>query len=236
AALSAAAAGVAQRDDDDLFRLPIDRIFTIRGTGTVITGTVWSGRLAADATVRILPAGLSARVRGAQVHGRAVPAVAAGQRAALALAGVQREQLRRGLVVVSDEAWTAHSTVTGFVRVLPGQARGLRPRQRVRFHLGTAEVMGRIIPLDSPELSPGTTGWAQLRLEAPVVARAGDRFVLRSYSPVTTIAGGTVAEPVAPLRRRLDAASRAALEAIIAGTPAAALAARVGLAGWSGCD
>ncbi|HEY8468225.1 MAG TPA: selenocysteine-specific translation elongation factor [Longimicrobiales bacterium] len=235
AALAAVAAGVAERDDDDLFRLPIDRVFTIRGTGTVITGTVWSGRLAADATVRILPAGLSARVRGAQVHGRAVPAVAAGQRAALALAGAQREQLRRGLVVVSDEAWTAHSTLTALVRVLPGQARGLRPRQRIRFHLGTAEVMGRITPLDSPELAPGTTGWAQLRLEAPVVARAGDRFVLRSYSPVTTIAGGTVAEPLAPPRRRLDAADRAALEAIIGGTPAA-LTARVGLAGWSGCD
>ena len=234
AALADAARAAAQRDDDDLFRLPIDRVFTIRGTGTVVTGTVWSGRLRADAAVRVLPAGLQARVRGAQVHGRDVDAVAAGQRAALALAGVERDQLRRGDVVVSDDAWSATTRLTAFVRVLHGSPWPLRTRQRIRFHLGTAEVMGRVVPLDAPEILPGDAAWAQLRLEAPVIARAGDRFVLRSYSPVTTIAGGTVAEPVAPARRRRTPEERAALETIITATPERAIAARARLAGWAG--
>lgn len=234
AALADAAATVAPRNDDDLFRLPIDRVFTIRGTGTVVTGTVWSGRLRADAAVRVLPHDLPARVRGAQVHGRDVADVAAGQRAALALAGVERDQLRRGDVIVADDAWSASTRLTALVRVLHGSPRPLRTRQRIRFHLGTAEVMGRLVPLDAGEIAPGSAAWAQLRLEAPVVARAGDRFVLRSYSPVTTLAGGIVAEPAAPARRRFAPDERDALADIVAAAPDAAIAARARLAAWAG--
>ena len=234
AAIADAARATAERDHDDLFRLPIDRVFTIRGTGTVVTGTVWRGRLRVGAAVRVLPQDLHARVRGAQVHGRDAPCVSAGQRAALALAGVERDQLGRGDVIVADEAWAATTRLTALVRVLPASPWPLRTRQRVRFHLGTAEIMGRVRPLDAPEIPPGQTGWAQLRLEGPVVARAGDRFVLRSYSPVTTIAGGVVVEPVAPARRRRTPDERAALEAIITAPPEAAIAARVRLAGWAG--
>ena len=234
AALADAASTAAQRDDDDLFRLPVDRVFTIRGTGTVVTGTVWSGRLRSDAAVRVLPADLRVRVRGAQVHGHDAASVAAGQRAALALAGVERDQIRRGDVIVADDAWSASTRLTALIRVLHGSPRPLRTRQRIRFHLGTAEVMGRVLPLDEPEIRPGDAAWAQLRLEAPVVARAGDRFVLRSYSPVTTIAGGIVAEPAAPPRRRLTPEEHDALDAIITAAPEAAIAARARLASWAG--
>jgi len=234
AAIADAARATTQRDHEDLFRLPVDRVFTIRGTGTVVTGTVWSGQLQTGAAVRILPQDLHARVRGVQVHGHDVAAVSAGQRGALALAGVDRDQIRRGDVIVADDAWSATTRLTAFVRVLPASPWPLRTRQRIRFHLGTAEVMGRVRPLDAPEIRPGDAAWAQLCLEAPVVARAGDRFVLRSYSPVTTIAGGIVAEPAAPARRRRAPDERAALEAIIAGAPEAAIAARARLAAWAG--
>ena len=234
AALAEAAGDAAQRSDDDLFRLPVDRVFTIRGTGTVVTGTVWSGHLPADATVRVLPLDVQARVRGAQVHGRDAASVGAGQRAALALAGIERDQIRRGHVIVADDAWSASTRLTAFVRVLHGSPWPLRTRQRIRFHLGTAEVMGRVLPLDAPEIRPGDAAWAQLRLEAPVVARAGDRFVLRSYSPVTTIAGGVIAEPAAPARRRLTPDVRGALDAIVTAAPEAAIAARARLAAWAG--
>src|SRR5690606_6716769 len=158
AAIADAARATAERDHDDLFRLPIDRVFTIRGTGTVVTGTVWSGRLRVGAAVRVLPQDLHARVRGAQVHGRDAPCVSAGQRAALALAGVERDQLGRGDVIVADEAWAATTRLTALVRVLPASPWPLRTRQRVRFHLGTAEIMGRVRPLDAPEIPPGQTG------------------------------------------------------------------------------
>jgi len=223
-----------ERSPDDLFRLPLDRVFTIRGTGTVVTGTVWSGRITRDQTVRILPAGLAARVRAIQVHGRDTPTATAGQRAALALAGIERDQLRRGNTLVDLDAWNPTTLLTASLRLLPDAPAPLRHHQRIRFHLGTAEVMGRIALLSSPTLEPGTTGWAQIRLEQPVVARAGDRFVLRSYSPITTIGGGTVAEPDPPKRARLETREASLLHTILTGPDTDALAARVELAGLHG--
>jgi selenocysteine-specific elongation factor len=188
---------------DDLFRLPVDRTFTVKGTGTVVTGTVWSGTLAVDAAVRLLPDGVEARVRGLQVHGGDVERVEAGQRAAVALAGVDRDAVERGATVVAGPGWAETDRVTGSLRVLPGRW-SVEPWQRVRVHLGTAEVMARTVLLGDDRLDPGRQGLVQLRLEAPLVARAGDRFVIRSYSPVTTIGGGVVLEPLAPKRTRLD--------------------------------
>lgn len=239
-ALRAALYGVArqtsQRSEDDLFRLPVDRVFTVRGTGTVVTGTVWSGSIARDQTIRVLPSGETARLRGLQVHGVECDVVHAGQRAALALAGVDRERLTRGAVLVAGPAWHAHAMVTAHIRVLPTAAHPIRPRQRVRFHLGTAEVMGRVALLERDPVPPGDTAWVQLRLEAPVVARAGDRFVIRSYSPVTTIGGGIIAEPLAPKRRRLRAAERERLEAVLGSESAAAVLACARAEAWAGAD
>ncbi|MFO7892909.1 MAG: selenocysteine-specific translation elongation factor [Longimicrobiales bacterium] len=221
---------------DDLFRLPVDRTFTVRGTGTVVTGTVWSGSLGTDSTVRLLPGALEARVRGLQVHGGDVDRVDAGQRAAIALAGVDRNEIERGTTVVSHPAWTATQRLTASVRVLPGVRWSVEPWQRLRVHVGTAEVMARAVLLDSDRLDPGRQGLVQLRLEAPLVARAGDRFVLRSYSPVTTIGGGVILEPVAPRRARLEPDDVPLFTALAGDDPAARTAALLHTAGGEGRD
>jgi selenocysteine-specific elongation factor len=174
------------------------------------------------------------RARGLQRHGRAAGEAGAGERVALALA-TERATLARGSTLVAGDAWAASSLLTLRVRVLEDARAPLRLRQRVRFHLGTAEVLGRLVPLDGAAIDPGGTAWAQLRLEAPVVARAGDRFVLRHYSPVHTIAGGVVAEPTPPARKRITDAVRADLEAVLQPRPDTALAA-VRLAGAGGLE
>ncbi|HEX7049557.1 MAG TPA: selenocysteine-specific translation elongation factor [Longimicrobiales bacterium] len=237
-ALRDAASAVRQRAAEDLFRLPVDRVFTVRGTGTVVTGTIWSGRIAREQTVGVLPEGAVARVRGIQLHGRETDTAEAGQRAALALGGADRDRIRRGSVLVGDGAWQATRMLTARVSLLRDTGWRLRTRQRVRFHLGTAEVMARVMLLDETgagaELGPGAAAWAQLRLEAPVVARAGDRFVIRSYSPVTTIGGGIIAEPTADKRKRLGPADAAVLDAVITQPAADAVTALCRAAGPRG--
>ncbi len=232
-AIEAVFAGARGRSDD-LFRLPVDRTFTVQGTGTVVTGTVWSGRLVKDGGVRVLPGDLEARVRGLQVHGADVDAVEAGQRAAIALAGVDRDQVARGATVVAGPGWAETSRLTVHVRVLSGPGWGIDGWQRVRVHVAAAEVMARVALLGRDRLDPGQEGAAQLRLEAPIVARAGDRFVIRSYSPVTTIGGGTVLEPFGPKRTRLDEGDRRLLAALADADPVAAVGAVLAAAGGAG--
>ena len=212
------------RAADDLFRLPIDRVFTVRGTGTVITGTIWSGTVRVDQTVAVRPAIHTARIRGIQVHGHAVRSAQAGERAALALVGVDKDAVSRGDVAVSG-AWFDSRMLTAWVRVIAETAWSLAMRQRVRVHVGTAELLARVVLLDADGLGAGESGWVQLRLEQPAVARVGDRIVLRSYSPVTTIAGGIVAELSNQKRSRLDPIEAARLDAILNGTPEQAVAA-----------
>ena len=199
-AIGAAAGRVAGRDGDDLFRLPVDRVFTVRGTGTVVTGTVWSGRLERDATVWILPGGMRARVRGLESHGAALDAVHPGMRAAVALAGVDVRQTARGATIVTDEAWRPSRLLLARVALLPVLSRPLGPRSFVRFHLGTADVGARIVKAGGP-IAPGERAGVRLVLDAPVIARAGDRFVLRGGSPLVTIGGGIVDDPQPPHRR-----------------------------------
>jgi selenocysteine-specific elongation factor len=200
-ALSACAGAGTVRDEGDVFRLPIDRIFTVRGTGTVVTGTAWSGTLRRDAQVRIEPAGLTARVRALQRHGAACDEVHAGERVAVALAGIDRHALARGDCLLLP-GWEASRTVTVELAALRDAEAPLRHRQRVRLHLGTGEVLGRLA-LGPEGLEPGASAIAQLRLEQPLLCRAGDRFVIRSYSPVRTVAGGVVLEPWAARRKRM---------------------------------
>ncbi|MGK7311078.1 MAG: selenocysteine-specific translation elongation factor [Candidatus Longimicrobiales bacterium M2_2A_002] len=219
---------------DDLFRMPVDRTFTVRGTGTVVTGTVWSGRLARDSTVRILPGGLDVRVRGLQVHGGSVDAVEAGQRAAIALAGVDRDAVPRGSTVVTHPGWDETTRLTTSLRVLPGVRWSIEPWQRLRVHLATAEVMARAVLLDADRLDPGRQGLIQLRLETPLVARAGDRFVVRSYSPVTTIGGGVVLEPIPPKRTAVGADDLERLAALPGDDATAAVEAVLAEAGGAG--
>lgn len=226
-----------RRADDDLFRLPVDRVFAVEGAGTVATGTLWSGSLTRGGSVRILPGGGQARVRTLQVHGEQVETAAAGQRTAVALTGasVRRGLIARGDVLVSDPSWRPSMMLTVELACLPGTGWRVEAGQRVRVHLGTVEVMARVALFGAEEIAPGETALAQLRLEAQVVARAGDRIVVRSYSPVTTIAGGVVLEPVPPKRKRLADAERLALARLAKGGPEAVRGA-VALAGWNGLD
>ncbi|MGH7501496.1 MAG: selenocysteine-specific translation elongation factor [Longimicrobiales bacterium] len=233
ASIAQAARALPSRDENDAFRLPIDRIFTVRGTGTVVTGTVWSGLVRTDATLRLLPAGERVRVRGIQTHGRDKDRARAGERAALALAGTARTDVRRGDCLVEGDAWDAARIVTVRLRAL-ATASPMRTRQRVRFHLGTTEILGRVALLQTGPLAPRHEGWAQIRLESPIVARAGDRFVLRSFSPVTTIAGGRVVEPQAPKRKRISDSVLACFRSLLDDEPPLALDAAARLAAFSG--
>ena len=199
--LARAAARVPARSSDDIFRLPIDRAFTVRGTGTVVTGTVWSGTLARDAAVRLFPSNATARVRGLHAHGHVVDAVHAGDRAAIALVGVELDQVHRGSVLVQSDAWGETRVIRADVMLLPHAASTLGPRSRVRFHLGTSEVGARLVLRDA-EIEAGVTLSARVVLDQPVVVRAGDRFVLRAASPVATLGGGVVTDPLAPLRAK----------------------------------
>ncbi len=225
------------RAGDDLVRLPVDRVFALEGAGTVVTGTLWSGRLPRGGIVRILPRGEEARVRAVQVHGEAVDHAEAGMRTAVALTGaaVRRGMVARGDVLVSTSAWTPSMMLTVELTVLEGSSWRVKAGQRVRVHLGTVEVMARVALFGLSAVEPGESALAQLRLEAHIVARSGDRFVIRSYSPVTTIAGGVVLEPSPPKRKRLSGRERAALAALARrGTDAVRGA--VFLAGWAGLD
>jgi selenocysteine-specific elongation factor len=195
AALDRVAAGLAGRaGDDGGTRLHVDRSFTLHGIGTVVTGTLWSGSIAAGDSVRVLPRGLAARVRSVQVHGEPVERAAAGQRVALNLAGVGWREVGRGDAVVAPDAEIAPGyLVDAAVRLEPG-ARPLRASTRVHVHHGTREAPARLVPLGG-ELRPEEEGFAQLRLEAPLVAAAGDRLILRQVAPPDTIGGGVVLDP-----------------------------------------
>ncbi len=198
--LVARAAALPPRLSGDAFRMPIDRSFSLSGVGTVVTGTSWSGRLGIGDSVVVLPVGLRGRVRSLESYGQAVDRSDPRARIAVGLAGLERRAVGRGDVLVTDELpWAAASALDVEITLLPGAARPLRSRSRVRLHLGTGEVMARVLP--RLPIEPGATGMARLSLEKPLVARAGDRFVLRSYSPVTTIGGGRVLDPLPPGRR-----------------------------------
>jgi selenocysteine-specific elongation factor len=200
-ALADVAARVPARASTDLFRLPVDRAFTVRGTGTVVTGTVWSGALSRDANVRLFPEGVVARVRGLHVHGEPRDTVHAGDRAAVALVGVELEQVRRGAVLVQGDAWRVSRVLRGDVSLLPDGVTTIGPRSQVRFHLGTNEVGARLV-VHGETLDPGVAVSARIVLDEPIVARAGDRFVLRAASPVATLGGGIVTDPMAPARAK----------------------------------
>ena len=198
-ALALVLASGGARDVEAPFRLPVDRSFTVKGTGTVVTGTVWSGAVARDATVRILPGALEARVRSIEGHGAALDEARAGVRAALALAGVDVAQVARGAVIVGGEAWAPSTRLRADVHLLDG-ATPLGPRARVHLHVGTTEVTARVVSSGGP-IASGAVRAARIVTDRPVVARGGDRFVLRGGPRHTTIGGGVVTDPQPPLRR-----------------------------------
>ena len=199
AMIAAQARTLPERSAGDLFRLPVDRAFSVAGIGTVATGTAWSGAVAVGDTVLLLPGGLRGRVRSIQSHGRTLERSEPGARTAVGIAGLDRAAVERGGVLVSDqEAWPVTTALDSEITLESSAPRPLAARSRVRVLLGTEEVMARVIP--RAPVDPGGTGLARLALERPIVARGGDRFVVRSYSPVITIGGGWVLDPAPPRR------------------------------------
>jgi selenocysteine-specific elongation factor len=190
-------------------RLPIDRVFTLRGIGTVVTGTLWSGTVAVGDRLAIEPGGREARVRSVQVHDRAVSSAGAGQRVALALVGVERTQVRRGQTAATPGTLPRSYRLDCRLRVLGSAAKPLRPGELVTVHHGTAETPATVVLRDRPELRPGESGEVQLRLRRPVSALAGDRVILRMTSPQVTVAGATVTDPAPPRNRMAAPAAEA---------------------------
>jgi selenocysteine-specific elongation factor len=190
--LESLALQVRPRNAEGIFRLPIDRVFTIKGFGTVVTGTLISGVVQIEDTVEVLPKKLKARVRGIQTYNQNVQKAWAGQRTALNLHGLEKANLERGDMLIEPGLVEATYMLDVDLQLLAKANRPLKNRTRVRFHTGTSEIMARVILLDREELEPGQETFAQIHLEAPGVVLAGDRYVIRSYSPIITIGGGEV--------------------------------------------
>lgn len=191
---------VEQRSAGGPIRLPVDRVFSVAGFGTVVTGTLISGSAASGDAVEVLPQGIRTRIRNVHVHGKKVERAVAGQRSALNLTGVEVEQVPRGSVVASIGYLKPTRRLDVRLQLL-SSAKALKHRARVRIYLGTAEVFGRVLLLDRDELEPGQWAYVQFILEAETVAAKGDRFVIRQYSPMVTIGGGSVID-TQPVKHR----------------------------------
>ena len=197
AALGEIISTLDERTDSGLFRLPIDRVFTMKGFGTVVTGTLASGRIKIGDTVEIMPSGAKAKIRGLQIHNETSQMAEAGQRTAINLQGTDRTTIERGYVLTSPSIFEASDRLDIHMKYLPGAGKKLKNRTLVRFHTGTSETISRIILPDREEIGPGEETYAQLIPKTPLVAMSGDRFVIRSYSPITTIGGGEIIDPLA---------------------------------------
>jgi selenocysteine-specific elongation factor len=197
--LASLAAAAAARPCEGPPRLPIDRVFSMKGFGTVVTGTLISGRLCVDDELVLQPSGRAVKVRGLHVHGAPQPQAIAGQRVAVNVAGVDVVDLERGETLTGADCVSVSRHADVRLELL-ASARPLRHGARVRFHQGTRELLGRIALPDSAEVRPGATASARVHLEAPAVIVRGDRFILRAYSPLATIGGGTVLDPLPPRR------------------------------------
>ncbi|MGZ3577389.1 MAG: selenocysteine-specific translation elongation factor [Syntrophales bacterium] len=195
-ALGRVAADIQGESDAGIFRLPVDRTFTMKGFGTVVTGTLISGDIELGEDVEILPPGVTAKVRGIQIHNQSVTVAEAGQRTAINLQGVEKDTIARGDVLARPRTLKPSMRLDICMEYLSNNSRKLKNRNLVRFHVGTNEVIGRIILLDREDVEPGAKASAQVVLESPIVAMARDRFVIRSYSPVTTIGGGMIVDPL----------------------------------------
>jgi len=197
------ALGIAPKSSGGLFRLPIDRVFTLKGFGTVVTGTAISGKVSLDDPLEILPADIRTRVRGLHSHGKAINTAFAGQRVAVNLQGVEKEVLKRGDVVVTPESFSETKTVDAFLELLPDTP-VIKNKSLVHFYVGTSETVARIILYEKEEMKETDNGFCQLRLQDPVIVMAGDRYIIRRFSPLETLGGGEILDPSPQRRRRKE--------------------------------
>ncbi len=214
------AAGVEKRKFTGPPRLPVDRVFTVTGFGTVTTGTLLSGALNVGDNLQIYPGERVSRVRNLQVHGLKVDSAEAGQRVAVNLTGVDTESISRGDVLAQPGSLRPSHRLDARLQLLDSAPKELKHRARVRIYLGTAEILGRVILLDREELPPGSETYVQIQLETPVAVAKNDHFVIRSYSPMRTIGGGLVVDPAPARHRRNRPEILAALATAEKGTPA----------------
>jgi len=232
--LDVLAAEVEEKGDHGVFRLPVDRVFTMKGFGTVVTGTIISGQIAVGEEIEVLSSGLRARIRTIQVHNEGVEKASAGQRTAINLQGVERAAVERGEVMARPGTLAPSRRLDVALTYLKSNDKALKNRSLLRFHVGTRETIGRIILLDREELRPGEMVYGQLLFEEPVVVMATDHFVVRSYSPITTVGGGTVLDSLPRKHKRMQAAVMEECRLLERGADAERVAVITARAGYEG--
>jgi selenocysteine-specific elongation factor len=230
-AMIAAAAEVQPRDSHALARLPIDRVFTMKGFGTVVTGTLVAGTIRREEEMEVFPSSRRVRVRGVQVHGQAADAAVAGQRTALNLAGASTDDLARGMTLAPVATFAATRRVDVRLSLLSSAARPLKHRSRVHFHSNTREMIAEIAFHRRKQLAPGSKAFARLKLPEPALLVPGDRFIIRQFSPVVTIGGGVVLDS-APIPRLPE--QEGFLQTLAGGNPEPILSARIARRGHAG--
>jgi selenocysteine-specific elongation factor len=233
AALAQVAAEAAAKDSRALARLPIDRVFTMKGFGTVVTGTLVAGTIQKEEELEVFPSGSRVRVRGVQVHGAPADGAIAGQRTALNLAGVSTEELARGMTLASAGTFHSTSKIDAQLSLLRS-AKPLKDGARVHFHAFTMETVAEVRLYGTKLLKPGEEAFAQLKPADPVLVVPGDRFIIRQFSPVVTIGGGVVLDAWPPARKRRADETAAFLKTMLEGSPEQVLVARVARRGAVG--
>ena len=217
-----------------MFRLPIDRVFTMKGFGTVITGTLISGKVRVGDTVMIYPSQTTSKVRGIQFHNESVGQASAGMRTAINFQGLDKSAVFRGQVVAGAGTLVPNFMLDVSLQYLASNKKPLKNRSRIRFHTGTSEVLGNLILLETDELMPGETAVVQIRLDTPLATVKDDRYVIRSYSPVRTIGGGRVLNPIPKKHKRFKTEIVNRLKGIMAGDPENNIAYYAEEAGYGG--
>ena len=227
---------VPERKQTGLFRLPVDRVFTMKGFGTVITGSLVSGKIAVGETIMIYPSLIKSKVRGIQVHNQSVNEALAGQRTAINFQGLDMAAVNRGDVLARPDTLSPSYMADLSFQYLSSAAKPLKNRTRIRFHTGTSEIMGNLILLDREELVPGDTAAVQVRLDTPVTLVKEDRYVIRSYSPVRTIGGGQILNPIPTKHKRFRNEITDALNALAAMPPEEVIDFHARQAGFRGTE
>jgi selenocysteine-specific elongation factor len=217
-ALQEIISSIEERSDSGYLRLPVDRVFTMKGFGTVITGSLVSGRVHTGETVEVMPSRIKAKIRGIQIHNEPAETAEAGNRTAINLQGTDKSVIDRGDIITHPGKFEPSTRLDILLKYIPDARKVLKNRAIVRLHTGTAEIISRIILLDGDEIEPGDTSYAQIVLGHPTIAMSGDRFVIRSYSPVSTIGGGEILDPLAKKLKRNSGSVLKKLEKLYRGS------------------
>jgi selenocysteine-specific elongation factor len=227
-------ARLPSRPVSSLFRLPVDRVFTMKGFGTVITGTLISGKVKVGDMVMLYPSGITSKVRGIQVHNQSVNNALAGMRTAVNFQGLEKASVNRGDVLSNPSALKLSYMLDVCFNYLNSNKKPVKNRARIRFHTGTSEVLGILILLDKDELLPGEATVAQLRIDSPLALIKDDRFVIRSYSPIRTIGGGHILNPIPQKHKRFKSEIIKGLKGLMDQSPESIISYHVDESGYQG--